>query len=556
MSSFLTASFLAGLLCLGCLLFYYASIPKPLPGIPYVKGSERRMFGDLPVALAHERKTGLMFTYIRDNCIKLNAPVVQLFFRPFLKPWIAVCDGREAQDIMTHRTREFDRSPLSGDLVRAHAPQSQLPMLTNEQWRFNRLLVRDTMSPKFLATIAATRAHVAGSDLVALWREKTRLARARTFDIKQDVLMAVVDVIWSATFGSAIQSCQTQRRFLTGINQLAALAADDGDDSKLVDIPRCDPPAAYTALTALFDSSIIPLKSPFGYYHHWLAMKVVPRLRRAMRIRDQLVQASIANAYKTFADKASPKPDVVKSAVDLVVEREVASAAKEGRLPMQPAIGQRIHDELCLFLSAGSTTMAEAICWGLKRSGNRIPAHGGSDRGNGNPYLEAFMYESLRHGTNMEAHLRIALADTQILGHYIPKGSNVILVVNGPSLTSPAMPVDETTRSPTSKASTKASTRQWNQTDLDRFTPERWLAKSASGETEFDPRAAPMQTFGAGPRFCFGQKFALLEMRIIYSLILWNFELLPIHESLADFQGVEVLTLQPKHVRVKLRELK
>ncbi|KAH8171059.1 cytochrome p450 domain-containing protein [Sarocladium implicatum] len=564
-----------GALCLGAALFYHASIPKPLPGIPFVAGSDKRMFGDLPPALAHESKTGLMFTYIRDNCIKLNSPVVQLFFRPFSSPWIAVCDGREAQDIMTHRTKEFDRSPLSGDLVRAHAPQSQLPMLTNEQWRFNRQLIRDTMSPKFLNSFAAAKAHEAGSDLVKLWKQKTRLAEARTFDVKADVLMAVVDVIWSASFGSDIDACKTQLRYLEGVKHVSLPKLID--DREVVNIPACDSPEAYAALITLFDSSIIPLKSPFGYHHHWLAMKVVPRYRRAMSIRDRLVKESIRRAYRTFADKDTTKPDDAKSAVDFVVEREVASAAKEGRPPMQANIAKYIHDELCLFLSAGSTTTAEAICWGLKyltahqdiqqkirehmnssfsqefATGSQLTASDIAE--STNPFLEAFMYESLRHGTNMEAHLRVALSDTQILGHHIPKGTNVILVVNGPSLTSPAMPVDETKRSNTSKSTIEAHTRQWRSENLETFIPERWLITNAKGETEFDPRAAPMQTFGAGPRSCFGQKFAMLEMRIIYSLILWNFELLPIHESLREFQGVEVLTLQPRHVRVKLREL-
>lgn len=118
------------------------------------------------------------------------------------------------------------------------------------------------------------------------------------------------------------------------------------------------------------------------------------------------------------------------------------------------------------------------------------------------------------------------------------------------------MPVDEADRSPTSRASPEASIRQWDQDNLDQFMPERWLRKNQQSKMIFDPRAAPMQTFGAGPRSCFGQKFAYLEMRIIYSVILWNFELLPIHESLVDFEGMEVLTLQPKNVRVRLREIK
>lgn len=391
-----------------------------------------------------------MFTYIRDNCIKLNSPIVQLFFRPFSKPWIAICDGREAQDIMTHRAQEFDRSPLSGDLVRAHAPKSQLPMLTNEQWRFNRLLVRDTMSPKFLNTVVAARAYESGSDLVGVWRKKIRLAESRVFEVKHDILMAVVDVIWSATFGSDIETCKTQSRFLSNIDRLDL--PREVDDTVPVHIPTCDPPRTYAALTTLFDSSIIPLKSPFGFYHHWLAMKVVPRLRHAMRLRDRLVNQSIERAYIRFANHDPPKVGHVKSAVDLVVERQMASAFKDDRRAMQSSVKGYIHDELCLFLSAGSTTTAEAICWGLKyltahqdiqgkirkhmRSSLTNPITGeihlnaAAIAEDSNPYLDAFMHESLRHGTNMEAHLRVARVDTQVLGHYIPKGTDIILVVS------------------------------------------------------------------------------------------------------------------------------
>lgn len=37
------------------------------------------------------------------------------------------------------------------------------------------------------------------------------------------------------------------------------------------------------------------------------------------------------------------------------------------------------------------------------------------------------------------------------------------------------------------------------------FNPERWLVKNEkTGKVDFDPRAAPMQIFGAGVRSCYG----------------------------------------------------
>lgn len=53
-----------------------------------------------------------------------------------------------------------------------------------------------------------------------------------------------------------------------------------------------------------------------------------------------------------------------------------------------------------------------------------------------------------------------------------------------------------------------------------------------------------------------GKKLAYLEMRVIYTLILWNFELLPIPEAMFDMKGQDILTRQPQTVYIRLREAK
>lgn len=75
----------------------------------------------------------------------------------------------------------------------------------------------------------------------------------------------------------------------------------------------------------------------------------------------------------------------------------------------------------------------------------------------------------------------------------------------GPSHTEPPLPVDEKSRSNTSKESIDtAYTGDWDVHTLGEFRPERWLAKNKAGELEFSPRAGPQQTFGGGLRGCFG----------------------------------------------------
>lgn len=133
------------------------------------------------------------------------------------------------------------------------------------------------------------------------------------------------------------------------------------------------------------------------------------------------------------------------------------------------------------------------------------------------------------------------------------------------------MSIDENKRSATSRASKDDVTR-YQATDLDVFRPDRWIVTDKDGKEQYDPRAAPMQSFGAGLRGCFGKslpiqrlkeimltiriipgkRLAYLEMRMIYILLVWNFEFQPLPQDLADFKAMDVLTHQPQNVRVKL----
>lgn len=45
----------------------------------------------------------------------------------------------------------------------------------------------------------------------------------------------------------------------------------------------------------------------------------------------------------------------------------------------------------------------------------------------------------------------------------------------------------------------------WNDADVGRFSPERWLSSDADGKTYFEQSAGPNVPFGSGPRACFGE---------------------------------------------------
>ena len=168
------------------------------------------------------------------------------------------------------------------------------------------------------------------------------------------------------------------------------------------------------------------------------------------------------------------------------------------------------------------------------------------------------MEEILRRAGTVPIVDRQAVMDTELLGHRIPKGTVVSCLVTGPSIMSPSFDIDEARRSASSQTVKKEGRdRTWDADDMFLFKPERWLVRAEKGDGEdFDPAAGPQLAFGWGARQCYGKRLALLELRVLLTLIIWNFELLPCPPALSGQKSVLTLTTRPKDCYVRLREVK
>ncbi|KAJ6095342.1 hypothetical protein N7486_006088 [Penicillium sp. IBT 16267x] len=101
----------------------------------------------------------------------------------------------------------------------------------------------------------------------------------------------------------------------------------------------------------------------------------------------------------------------------------------------------------------------------------------------------------------------------------------------------------------------------WSAVDFhapERFLPERWLpeARTDPASPFFSDKRDVVQPFSAGPRNCIGRNLAYIEMRLILSRLLWNFDLGLCEES-SDWYDQKAYTAwekPPLMCRLTLRE--
>lgn len=164
------------------------------------------------------------------------------------------------------------------------------------------------------------------SDLVQLWRIKSRLAQGRPISVKEDVRRTSLDTIFAVTFASNLGATSAQSQMLS---TLTAIEVPDGRNLEAI-IPAAPTPEAYDSIVKVADSSGIPLRSPFPLLHHWLAVRLRSDLRNAIAQKDKIIRTQLLKAWDKF--NATPAGGLWgECAVDLMLQREVQMARKEGR---------------------------------------------------------------------------------------------------------------------------------------------------------------------------------------------------------------------------------
>lgn len=403
---------------------------------------------------------------------------------------------------------------------------------------------------------------------IDLWKLKARLANGRPFKAEDDITSMTFDIIKVVALGEGDSKSMTAMYTDVVRAHTASLQTGASDEDEPVPFPRNEPNVDQLAHQVQQDAVNVAATQPFPKLYHMLNNRK-PHMQESYRNKFAMLERQVG-----FATKRLDAGGEVKSALDHMIQREVAAAKKADRTPVFDA--PSFYDEIYGYIGAGHETSATAFQWGLKHLARdqrvqtklrealraAYPAAAQEKRQpsfeevvkSHVPYLEAFVEEVLRVTAPVRAVFREATVDTTLLGHRVPKGTTVFFNLAGPSFLQPAFDIDESLRSPSSQVQ-KTFRGSWDPSDCGVFLPERWVKTEEDGKEVFDPQAGPMLAFSSGVRGCFGRRLAYLQQKILVALLVWNFEFGPLPEELNSFDYFEALTIKPKKCFVRLGEV-
>jgi cytochrome P450 len=402
------------------------------------------------------------------------------------------------------------------------------------------------------------------------------LANGHPFEAGRDIARLVKDIGIAAGFGKSNldhDQIHAERLQLTrAMHHSADSLAQDSNAEAIARFPEAEEPQLLNAVGTL--SNILDESGnwPSQRLFYFIFSKL-PRLRRVFSIFYRYTNAEI----RTFVSKA-PSGEFVQpaSALEVILQGETSLSAKENRAPMYHS--PRIRDEALSYM-IGANTTTPVINWALKylskhqdiqrsirKDLNSTYSKAQSEHRQPKaseivtvPLFEAFIGEILRLHPPIPFLMKEALRDTTVLGHPAPKGTRVIFTITGVGITTKSLGLRDTdaSNSPPSKQSSVIHSNWDNLETLpEQFHPGRWLRRdNLTGDVVFDPLQGPFLAFGTGQRACFGKKFAYLELRLVLTLLVWNFTFEELPDSLNTWDVDSSTQMAPTTCYVKLKRM-
>lgn len=336
---------------------YRLAYPRPYPNIPYHCASSKRLWGDVPDLLSSVKTSQDPAGFLFQQCRNLNSPVVQLFLKPFAKPAIFIEDVREVKDILSTRTREFDRSPKSQRTFRPLLPHCSLVKATGADFKGQRRFWEGLMGTSFLRRVAAPKMHRVALELVQLLKARAVIADGRPIYFFGDFDLAAFDVIWKVIFGVELNGIRGER---DGTVEAAKDMDQPVSKDSVAIMPVVPKPDMYSIISFVIQSVERTFISFFQPLHHWL-IRQSPKYKQTWALKNRIVDGIISGTRSQLehlsANQLAECDET--SAVVMGVHRQLL--AERGELGNLAApTQQEIHDELLMLLIAVRLSPVEA----------------------------------------------------------------------------------------------------------------------------------------------------------------------------------------------------
>lgn len=166
--------------------------------------------------------------------------------------------------------------------------------------------------------------------MLDLWYRKIEMADGRPFDAGLDIHHATVDIILGASFGFDDDKSQIAKEIRSLEARESPPTKREGDslDEDAFEFKPVPLDESISAFTTLLDSVGVIIASPAPRLHHFLYRNLSPKMRKATALRNRLRDEEIV---KSLERRNSPNPQ--RSALDQLLTREDAIAARDGREP-------------------------------------------------------------------------------------------------------------------------------------------------------------------------------------------------------------------------------
>lgn len=441
---------------------------------------------------------GKFHLQLEQWCAELG-PIFKIRFGP--KEFVCIADNDSINEMLRARPTRY-RRVRSIEAVTDEMKMKGVFGAEGDEWKMQRKVVAQALNSahinRFFPNLQQTTER-----LTERW--KTAATDERKVDLCRDLMRYTVDVTTHLAFGIDVNTIGT------------------------------DGPVVQQHLDKVFPMLHKRINAPFPYWRYF-QLPADRELERALSAIEETVNGFILDCRERMREH----PELYTEPTNFL-EAIIAAQASEAGANFTD---EQIYANVITLLLAGEDTTANTIAWACKyfidspglfaRARDEVDNVLGSDKVITDPtklkqlpFLEACINETMRLKPVGPIFALQANEPVELMGYALPAGTAIMgltrhIAVNPSNFTNPEI-----------------------------FSPDRWLKDhTEAGQVHNSEAFIP---FGSGPRFCPGRNLALVEIKMVLSMLCRNFDLqlatpeIPIEEKLA-------FALIPQNLDVKFSQ--